>query len=116
MTNDTMGCQTKIVNQIIDQESDISQRSRAIIKKPTVLTRSAKDFADLIRQHWDVENRLHWSLDVIFNEDRSRICKDHAPANMASLRRLALNQLQQDKTKPISLMQRRLLCSLDENY
>jgi predicted transposase YbfD/YdcC len=80
------------------------------------LTRSAKDFAALIRQHWDVENQLHWSLDVIFNEDRSRIRKDHAPANMASLRRLALNQLRQDKTKSISLRQKRLLCSLDENY
>jgi predicted transposase YbfD/YdcC len=80
------------------------------------LTRSAKDFAALIRQHWDVENQLHWSLDVIFNEDRSRIRKDHAPANMASLRRLALNQLRQDNTKPISLRQKRLLCSLDENY
>jgi predicted transposase YbfD/YdcC len=80
------------------------------------LTRSAKDFAALIRQHWDVENQLHWSLDVTFNEDRSRIRKDHAPANMASLRRLALNQLRQDQTKPISLRQKRLLCSLDENY
>jgi predicted transposase YbfD/YdcC len=80
------------------------------------LTRSAKDFAALIRQHWEVENQLHWSLDVTFNEDRSRIRKDHAPANMASLRRLALNQLRQDHTKPISLRQKRLLCSLDENY
>ena len=80
------------------------------------LTRSAKDFAALIRQHWDVENKLHWSLDVTFNEDRSRIRKDHAPDNMASLRRLALNQLRQDQSKPISLRQKRLLCSLDENY
>ena len=80
------------------------------------LTRSAKDFANLIRQHWDVENKLHWSLDVTFNEDRSRIRKDHAPENMASLRRLALNQLRQDKSKPISLRQKRMLCSLDENF
>jgi predicted transposase YbfD/YdcC len=80
------------------------------------LTRSAKDFATLIRQHWEVENKLHWSLDVTFNEDRSRIRKDHAPENMASLRRLALNQLRQESSKPISLRQKRLLCSLDENY
>ncbi len=80
------------------------------------LHRSAKDFATLIRQHWDVENKLHWSLDVTFNEDRSRIRKNHAPENMASLRRLALNQLRQDRSKSISLRQKRLLCSLDENY
>ena len=80
------------------------------------LTRSAKEFADLIRQHWGVENQLHWSLDVTFNEDRSRIRKDHAPENMAALRRLALNQLRQEQSKSISLRQKRLLCSLDETY
>jgi predicted transposase YbfD/YdcC len=80
------------------------------------LTRSAQDFAALIRQHWDIENKLHWSLDVTFNEDRSRIRKDNAPANMAAMRRLALNQLRQERSKPISLRQKRLLCSLDEDY
>jgi predicted transposase YbfD/YdcC len=80
------------------------------------LTRSAKDFAALIRQHWDIENKLHWSLDVTFNEDRSRIRKENAPENIATLRRLALNQLRQARSKPISLRQKRLLCSLDEDY
>ncbi len=80
------------------------------------LVRSAKDFASLIRQHWDVENKLHWSLDVTFNEDRSRIRKDNAPENMAAMRRLALNLLRQESSKSISLRQKRLLCSLDEDY
>lgn len=80
------------------------------------LTRSAKDFAALIRQPWDIENKLHWLLDVTFNEDRSRIRKENAPENMAALRRLALNQLRQERSKPISLRQKRLLCSLDEDY
>jgi predicted transposase YbfD/YdcC len=80
------------------------------------LVRSAKDFASLIRQHWDIENTLHWSLDVTFNEDRCRIRKDNAPENMAALRRLALNLLRQNRSKSISLRQKRLLCSLDEDY
>jgi predicted transposase YbfD/YdcC len=80
------------------------------------LVRSAQDFASLIRQHWDIENKLHWSLDVTFNEDRSRIRKDNAPENMAALRRLALNLLRQNRSKSISLRQKRLLCSLDEDY
>jgi predicted transposase YbfD/YdcC len=80
------------------------------------LVRSAQDFAALIRQHWDIENKLHWSLDVTFNEDRSRIRKDNAPENMAALRRLALNLLRQNRSKSISLRQKRLLCSLDEDY
>ena len=80
------------------------------------LVRSAKDFASLIRQHWDIENKLHWSLDVTFNEDHCRIRKDNAPENMAALRRLALNLLRQNRSKSISLRRKRLLCSLDEDY
>jgi predicted transposase YbfD/YdcC len=80
------------------------------------LVRSADTFAMMIRQHWHIENKLHWSLDVTFNEDRSRIRKDHAAENMASLRRVALNLLRQEPSRQISLRQKRLLCSLDESY
>ena len=80
------------------------------------LLRSATTFVTMSRQHWDIENKLHWSLDVTFNEDRSRIRKDHAPENMASLRRVALNLVRREQSHPISLRQKRLLCGLDENY
>jgi len=80
------------------------------------LVRSADTFAMMIRQHWHIENQLHWSLDVTFNEDRSRIRKDHAAENMASLRRVALNLLRQELSRQSSLRQKRLLCSLDESY
>jgi predicted transposase YbfD/YdcC len=80
------------------------------------LARSAAAFATMIRQHWEIENTLHWSLDVTFNEDRSRIRKDHAPENMAALRRVALNLLRQERSHPLSLRQKRLLCGLDESY
>ena len=80
------------------------------------LVRSATAFVRMIRQHWDIENKLHWSLDVTFNEDRSRIRTDHAPENMASLRHVALNLLRQEQAQHISLRRKRLLCSLDEHY
>jgi predicted transposase YbfD/YdcC len=80
------------------------------------LVRSATAFVAMIRQHWDIENKLHWSLDVTFNEDRCRIRKDYAPENVVALRHVALNLLRQAQTQPISLRQKRLLCSLDENY
>ena len=70
----------------------------------------------MIRQHWDIENKLHWSLDVTFNEDRSRIRTDHAPENMVSLRHVALNLLRQEHVQHLSLRRKRLLCSLDEHY
>jgi predicted transposase YbfD/YdcC len=80
------------------------------------LMRSATAFVTMIRQHWDIENKLHWSLDVTFNEDRCRIRKDHAPENVAAVRHITLNLLRQEHTHQMSLRQKRLLCSLDEHY
>jgi predicted transposase YbfD/YdcC len=80
------------------------------------LIRSAAVFVAMIRQHWDIENKLHWSLDVTFNEDRCRIRKDHAPENMAAARHIALNLLRQEHSRQMSLRQKRLLCGLDEHY
>ena len=51
------------------------------------------------REHWGIENRLHWQLDVVLDEDMSRTRKDHGPDNLAMLRRLALNIARADKTK-----------------
>ena len=52
-------------------------------------------FAAAVRDHWGVENRLHWSLDVIFGEDDRRITKDHGPQNFSLLSKMALNLLRQ---------------------
>jgi predicted transposase YbfD/YdcC len=64
--------------------------------------------AALIRGHWGIENRLHWSLDVTFNEDQSRIRQGHAAENAALLRRLALSILKQDTRYKDSLRCKRL--------
>lgn len=64
--------------------------------------------ASLIRGHWGIENRLHWSLDVTFNEDQSRIRQGHAAENAALLRRLALSILKQDTRYSDSLRCKRL--------
>jgi predicted transposase YbfD/YdcC len=80
------------------------------------LVRSATAFVTMIRQHWDIANKLHWSLDVTFNEDRCRIRKEHAPENMAAVRHVALNLLRREHSHQMSLRQKRLLCGLDESY
>jgi predicted transposase YbfD/YdcC len=48
---------------------------------------------EVVRTHWTVENQLHWTLDVIFDEDDARARKNYAPENLAVIRRLALNIL-----------------------
>lgn len=57
------------------------------------LKKSASEVLAIIRSHWQVENSLHWILDVIFLEDKHRARKDHAPTNLSMLRQLALNLL-----------------------
>ncbi len=53
----------------------------------------------LIRSHWLIENQAHWVLDVVFGEDRCRTRRDHAPYNLALLRRISLNLLRQNQGK-----------------
>lgn len=67
-----------------------------------------EQLAARIRGHWGIENRLHWSLDVTFNEDQSRIRQGHAAENAALLRRLALSILKQDTRYSNSLRCKRL--------
>lgn len=53
----------------------------------------ASRLLEVVRQHWTIENQLHWVLDVVFNEDRARNRKGHGPENISILRKLALNLL-----------------------
>jgi predicted transposase YbfD/YdcC len=83
----------------------------------TSLPPDAKVFAHAVRAHWGIENQLHWVLDVSLQEDQSRVRAGHAAANLALLRKWALNLLRLDTTKPgKSIRLRRLLAAMDVNY
>jgi predicted transposase YbfD/YdcC len=69
-----------------------------------------------IRQHWGIENQVHWTLDVIFKEDQCRIRFGHAPRNFSFLRRMALNILNQEKTLKRSLRQKSKRASMNNDY
>jgi len=53
----------------------------------------------IVRQHWNVENCLHWRLDVILNEDQDRTRMGNGPHNLAVLRHMALNAIQREGSK-----------------
>jgi len=76
----------------------------------------AMKFASAVRRHWEVENNLHWVLDVAFDEDSCRVRKDNAPENMAMLRHTALNLLKADTLARVGLKTRRKLAGWDESY
>jgi predicted transposase YbfD/YdcC len=64
---------------------------------------SPQQILRIVRTHWTIENRLHWPLDVVLDEDLARNRKDNAPANLAVLRRLALNVARAHPDTQISL-------------
>jgi predicted transposase YbfD/YdcC len=66
-----------------------------------------RELLTAVRQHWAIENKLHYPLDVFFAEDQTRNRKNNAPVNLAALRRLALNVLRAEPTK-IPLNHKRL--------
>ncbi len=80
------------------------------------LPNNAKLLAQSIRQHWGIENSLHWVLDVAFREDDSRIRKDNAPQNFAVLRHIANSLLQQNKSVKTGIKNKRLKAGWDNEY
>jgi predicted transposase YbfD/YdcC len=69
-----------------------------------------------IRQHWGIENKLHWALDVSFGEDRSRKRAGYAAQNFSILNRIALNLLKQEKTSKRGIKGKRLKAGWDHDY
>lgn len=95
----------RVCRERVDAQGKKSKEVRDFISS---LPPEVDRLAALIRGHWGIENRLHWSLDVTFHEDGSRIRQGHAPENTALLRRLALSILKQDTRYVDSLRCKRL--------
>jgi predicted transposase YbfD/YdcC len=76
---------------------------------------TAAEIAGFVRGHWDIENGLHWVLDVVFREDRSRVRQGHAGANLAMIRRVAASLLNRAPGKG-SGVTKRLKAGWDDRY
>ena len=75
----------------------------------------AKTYGQALRNHWRIENTLHWQLDVSFAEDKNRVSKRHGAENLALLRRLALSLLKQHPDKR-SIACKRLAAALNPAF
>jgi predicted transposase YbfD/YdcC len=76
----------------------------------------ARAIAHAVRSYWGIENRVHWVLDVAFREDASRARVGHSAANLALIRKLALNLLRADPTRTIGVKGSRLKAGWDDAY
>lgn len=77
---------------------------------------SASELLQAVRAHWEIENKVHWVLDVVFDEDGSRARSGYAQQNLATMRRIAINMLNEDKSSKHSLKGKRQLAGWDESY
>jgi len=101
-----------MVESRIERGDKIETEQRSYISSRAL---SAAAFADAARGHWAIENNLHWTLDVTFNEDQSRLRTGHGAKNMAVVRHFALNLVRQVADKR-SIKRRRKRAAWDPQY
>jgi predicted transposase YbfD/YdcC len=101
-----------IVESRIERGDKIETERRSYISSRTL---SAAAFAEAARGHWGIENNLHWTLDVTFNEDQSRLRTGHGAKNMAVVRHFALNLVRQCADKR-SIKRRRKRAAWDPKF
>ena len=101
-----------MVESRIERGDKIETEQRSYISSRPL---SAAAFADGARGHWGIENNLHWTLDVTFNEDQSRLRVGHGANNMAVVRHFALNLVRQIADKR-SIKRRRKCAAWDPKY
>ncbi len=102
----------------------VVERSRTIGDRTTVerrhyissLAPDAEKIAHAVRSHWEVENRLHWCLDVQFGDDYARGRSGHVAHNLALVRHIALNLLRLNTSRKASIKTKRLLASTSDQY
>ena len=90
-----------------------SSVSYAIFSDPEM---TAEKYGRYKRNHWQIENSLHWCLDIAFNEDQSRMRKGYSAENMNILRHMCLNMLKQEKTCRMGIKGKRKKCGWDHEY
>ena len=102
----------KIVSQR-QLNGETSMQTRYFISS---LNTSAQRCLAICRDHWRIENDLHWVLDVAFAQDLNRVHKDFAPENWAVLQHIALVLVKQERSSRASVKTKRLRAGWDDDY
>ena len=103
-----------VINSIREQAEHISEEKRYFISSHN--DKDAEFIAHAIRSHWHVENKLHWQLDISFNEDSLRLRSGHAAQNIALMNKLALNLLKNETSTKVGVKSKRLKAGWDNDY
>ncbi len=91
-------------------------QNRYYISSLSTQSKDAQAFNHIIRTHWAIENQLHWTLDVVFKEDASRVRTGYADQNLSVIRRMALNLLKRDKSLKVGIQNKRMRAAWDNQY
>ena len=99
----------------IDAQDEVEQRYY-ISALPGATDADAKRLKDIIRTHWERENRVHWVLDVAMGEDTNRTRKGESAQNLALVRKLALNLLRRETSVKTGIAAKQKRAGWDHNY
>jgi predicted transposase YbfD/YdcC len=100
--------------QVSDQES--RERRYYISSLPGTTDDAAKRLNGVIRTHWEIENRVHWVLDVAMGEDTNRTRKGESAQNLALIRKLALNLLRRETSVHAGIAAKQKRAGWDHSY
>ena len=103
-----------IVDSIREVQGKVSQETRLYITSH--IGKNVDLIANAIRSYWFVENKLHWQLDVSFNEDQNRLRSGYAAENFSMMNKIALNLLKNEKSTKVGVKTKRLKAGWDDVY
>jgi predicted transposase YbfD/YdcC len=106
----------KTIGLVLNMTETNGKKTEEVRYYLSSLPLGVKRFAEAARGHWCIENSLHWTLDVTFNEDQSCISKDDGAENFGTLRRMALSWLKRYRGDKRSVRQRRLRSGWNHEY
>ena len=102
----------KVTSIVISEDKETSEDRYYI----SSLNGNAKLINRSIRKHWQIENNLHWVLDVLFREDYCRIRSGNGAENMSIIRKIALAIIKSDSSTKKSLKSKRQKAAWDQQY